>query len=89
MNKITFEEFYDKFKIKRNSIQHISPYNNTMYDFGDEELDFLEDQERDHVWSLIDKNKDLIIVSGLRLKDSIGYFVSAKPWPCKLQYVLK
>lgn len=89
MDKITFDDFYNQFKIKRNTIQHTSPYENTMYDFGEDELEYLEDQEQNHVWSLIDNGKDLLIVSGLRLKDSIGYFVSNRPWLCDLEYVLK
>ncbi len=89
MDKITFEEFYKEFQIKRNTIQTHSPYENTMYDFGEEEMEYLEDLPEDQTWSLQDNGKHLIIVSGISHKNTIGYFVSKKPWLCELKYVLK
>lgn len=89
MDKITFDDFYNQFKLKRNTIEHTSPYENTMYDFGEKELEYLEEQDQDHIWSLRDDGRHLTIVSGLYLKDTIGYFVSSKPWLCELKYVLK
>jgi plasmid maintenance system killer protein len=89
MEKITFDEFYNKFKLKRNTIEHISPYENTMYDFGEKELEYLEEQNKNNVWSIRDNGKKLIIVSGLDFKDTIGYFISTKPWLSELKYELK
>lgn len=89
MEKITFDEFYNKYNLRRNTIEHIAPYENTMFDFGDKELDYLQEQSNNYVWSLRDKNNNLVITSGLYVSDSIGYFVSKKPWINEVKYILK
>lgn len=91
MDKLTFDEFDEYYEVKRNPITHSSPYNNTLLDFGDEELDFLNDKiDRENVWSLMDNDrKHLVIAPGLQYKNVIGYFVTKKPWIKNEKYALK
>ncbi len=85
---ITFNDFYKNFKLKKNPIESISPYENTMLDYGEKELDYLEDQDRNTIWSLLDDGKNLIIAPGLQFKNVIGYFITEKKWCTKDKYVL-
>lgn len=89
MEKITFQEFSNIYQVKRNPVEHVSPYGNTMLDFGEAELNFLEEYTREKIWSLLDNDRDLVIYPGLQYKNVIGYFITKKAWIDNTKYVLK
>lgn len=90
MDKLTFEEFSEYYQVKRNPINANSPYANTMLDYGDEELNYLGEIDRDNIWSLIDGNKNnLILSAGLQYKNVIGFFITKRPWIKNEKYALK
>lgn len=83
MESINFEQFCEKYKIRRNPIKQLSPYDNTMLDMDDEELDYLESHNEKKVWSLVEHDRKIVLKPGLYYKDVIGYFVSENEWQDK------
>ncbi len=89
MKKITFDKFYSQYGLKRNPIELSSPYENTMLDFGDNELDYIESQPLTRVWTLIEDENMFRITPGIHYNQVVGYFVSNRPWISeKQEYVL-
>lgn len=91
MNTITFGEFYEKYKVKRNPIKQVSNYDNTMLDMDEDELDELEDVPLQNQWTLLD-NKGELILSPNKIcsSDTIGFFICKEKWSKNEEsYILK
>lgn len=82
MNQISFDEFYETYKVRRNPIQLMSQYNNTMLDSDEEELECIEEENPKNVWTLVEnKEGNFILTPGIVYKHSvIGYFICNKVW---------
>jgi len=86
MEKITFEDFYNRYSVKRNPINSTSNYENTMLDMDDdEELEEVENSKPTKVWTLTeDKSERFILKPGLIYNtDVIGYFICNNEWKDK------
>lgn len=81
MNTISFDQFSNKYKVKRNPIRQISNYENTMLDVDEDEMDELEDHPIDSQWTLLDNNESLILKPGrICSGNSIGFFICKEKW---------
>lgn len=83
IDKITFEEFYERYSVRRNPLKECANFDNTMLDFDDEEIDLIEEQDLQKVWTLVDENnKDgLVLKPGVLYKNNIiGYFICKNKW---------
>lgn len=91
MDEISFDEFYSKYKVKRNPVRHISNYENTMLDVDEDELDELEDHPLDSQWTLLDNKESLILKPGrICSSNSIGFFICKEKWNKNEEgYILK
>lgn len=87
--KITFEEFSKIYDIRRHPLNWVSPYENTMLDYTNEEIDYVSELPEETVWSLVEGKKNFILSSGLSYKNVIGFFIGRKPWLEKIEYILK
>jgi len=81
MNTISFDDFYSRYKVKRNPVKLISNYENTMLDMDEEELDELEDHPLESQWTLLDNKDNLILKPGrICSGNSIGFFICKEKW---------
>lgn len=83
MNKISFDEFYEKYNVRRNPIHSISNYQNTMLDFDDEEVDYIEEEISNpkHVWTLTEDKEGLILNPGVIYTNKVmGFFICKQKW---------
>lgn len=76
---IDFDSFSKEYGVRRNPIRQLSPYENTMLDFDDDEIDYLEEQDTHTIWSLIEGDR-FTLKPGLYYRNVIGYFVCGKKW---------
>lgn len=82
MSKITFEDFTENYRVRRNPVKQVSPYENMLLDMDDQELDYLEAQPDNKVWTLVDdrKSKGFVLKPGMHYRDVIGYFTCEREW---------
>lgn len=82
MKEITIADFSDKFKLKRNPIKQVSPFENQMLDFDEDELDYLEERDNEKIWSVREGGGNgLILTPGLHYGGgAIGFFICDKKW---------
>lgn len=81
MNKISFDEFYEKYGVKRNPIHSISNYQNTMLDFDDEEVDYIEENNPNNIWTLTEDKSGLTLNPGiLYVNNVMGFFICKEKW---------
>lgn len=84
--EISEEAFAAIFSPQKN---HLDP--NASFDFGEghgslfetygRELAFVQQQERQYIWTLCDGDNGLFIASGCHFVNRLGYFVCAYPLP--------
>lgn len=91
MDKISFDEFYSTYGVRRNPIESICNYENTMLDSNDDEIDLIEEEEPTKVWTLTE-NKDIGFVLNpgiIYKKNVVGYFLCKNEWKNKqVSYIL-
>lgn len=82
MERISFDDFYSKYKIKRNPEEQTSMYCNTMINFDNDGLDIVERVDPKTVWTLSEsKDTNFVLIPGILYKNSvIGYFVGSVKW---------
>lgn len=88
---LTEDEFVDNFQPVRN---HLNP--NASFDWGGgfgtlfetygEEAQFIASQPNEHVWTLLDTDEGLCIVSGWHFVNRLGYFVAKQPISVHVSY---
>ena len=79
------EQFVSHFRPVPNHLN-----DNASFDFGDggclfetygAELDYIRLQPRDHIWTVLDVDGELMIANGLRYVNRIGYILTERYWP--------
>jgi hypothetical protein len=80
VKKISKTEFLSM--LKPNHIRDDSDaWDGCMFETYGEELEFVMKQPAHHIWTLKQGDgDDEIVVSGMRIVNRIGYFVSTQPW---------
>ena len=82
--KITEEQFLERYRPIPNELN-----NNASFDFGDggclyetcgAELEHIKLQSKSFVWTIIEGEESLMIVSGIYLVNRLGYLITAEPW---------
>lgn len=90
MEIITFEEFYEHYKPKRNPINLNANYENTMIDFDDEGEDLVFEQGPNTVWTLTQERAGLFLDPGIKCtNDTLGFFICKETWSNEKGYILK
>ena len=80
-----WQAFVDKYKPKKN---HITKYNDFMFETYGEEFDFIKEQDFRHVWTWVQGDLSDLIVPGIAYVNRLGYYVTEVPWENDLDYVL-
>lgn len=90
---IKFDDFYDKYKVRRNPIQSSSPYHNTMIEFDEIGEEVIEEEDQRNVWTLLENTKDkgeFILSPGITYsKYVIGFFICKEKWTTEKEYILE
>jgi hypothetical protein len=70
-------EWAKKFKPKPN---HLSKYEETMYETYGDEWDFVSQQDPKYVWTWVEGDLSSILVAGISYINRLGYYVCEVPW---------
>jgi len=76
MAKMTFDSWMDKYKPMKNHIDTNSACEGLMFETYGPELEFVQQQDLKCVWTYIEEDGELYVVSGFHVVDRIGYFVT-------------
>ena len=75
---MTGEEF-EKFRpIKNPHGDH--GWDGTLWETYGAELNFVRNQHENKVWTLVEEDGVMFIISGFHFVNRVGYFVTEKPW---------
>ncbi len=97
MNEIknNFEKFEELYKPEYNqvvlnqtnpnnyNIEDLAPFNGIMYETFGEELEYVRSQPKDKIWTIIDDEDELYIISGFHLINRIGYVITKNSFQSK------
>lgn len=90
---ISFDEFYQKYGVRRNPILASSSYKNTLIEFDDLGEEIIEDEDPKNVWTLmqIDGIREaLSLRPGIYYnKDVIGFFICKQKWTNEKEHILE
>jgi hypothetical protein len=77
---MTYDEWFDTYKPIKNEItQWKSEFLTTFETYGDE-LAFVQSQPENNIWTELDGDEGVYIVSGFHFVNRIQYYITEKPW---------
>jgi hypothetical protein len=84
--ELTEEEFDAQYTLVRNHIDRHAIWNyedgvGCLFETYGPELEFVKQQDPRNIWTLVDNDGELSVMSGFHLTNRIGYFISTKPVP--------
>ena len=90
---ISFEEFYEKYGVRRNPIIMSSAYQNTLVDYDEFGEDIIEDENPYNVWTLLEKGnraeRYFFLSPGITYTNEvIGFFICREKWQKERGYIL-
>jgi hypothetical protein len=77
MIRLPYDEWFDKYQPILNEITGDEQYQFETY--GDE-LQYVLQQDDKHIWTEMDGDEGVSIVSGYHLVNRIQYYITVKPW---------
>ena len=77
MTRLPYDEWFDKYQPIINDIAGDEQYQFETY--GDE-LQYVLQQDDKHIWTEMDGDQGVSIVSGYHLVNRIQYYITVKPW---------
>lgn len=75
---MTDKQWEAQFKPKENRISGSG--HALMFETYGDELAYVKAQPRNHVWTLLDCDGELVICAGYHFVNRIGYFITEVPW---------
>ena len=72
-----FEDWWDQYQPLDNQFQSRANYFVKMFETYGEELEFVQGQPVEMVWTELD---DGTIVNGYHIVNRMGYYITVKPW---------
>jgi hypothetical protein len=97
--ELTDDDFYEKYTPEYNQIlinntiykpEDMCSFGGCMYETFDEEFDYVKNQPKENVWTIIDEEDELYIVSGLHIVNRLGYLITKEPCSSKNEtYIIK
>ena len=76
-SEITYTEWEEKFKPKSN---HISPYGGRAFETYGEEYNYIKTLDPHYVWTEVQGDMSMILVTGVAFVNRLSYFVCENPW---------
>ena len=83
----TDDHFCEKYNCINNTINYNAGFNyNKLNDYGcmfetyGEELEFVMKQNPNNIWTIIDGDDDLYIVTGYHIVNRLGYLITEEPF---------
>ncbi len=84
--EITEEDFHDRFPLIRNHLREDASWSvgddgGCLFETFGQELEFVRRQHAQAVWTLVDSEEGLVLLSGFHLVNRVGYLISSTQLP--------
>lgn len=97
MNQVenNFEKFEELYKPEYNqvvlqqintdnyNVEDLASFGGIMYETYGEELEYVKSQPKDKIWTIIDDEDNLYIISGFHLVNRLGYVITKNSFNSK------
>ena len=78
--EMDFEEFVETYKPITNHIDEHASFDGLMFETYGDDLEFVTQQPNSCVWTELDGDDGVYIVTGYHLANRISYYVTELPW---------
>lgn len=89
---MTWDDFAEKYKPIQNTVTNRDEFNGWLFEtYGEDNLHIgkLTKESPNNVWTLLDVDGDLVIVSGWHYVNRLGYFVSEIPFDIEESIIIQ
>lgn len=79
---LTYDDFLEKYHPVKNHLDKNAGYDGCMFETFDKELKYVLDtytHSPQHIWTLIEGNNDMWLVSGYHFVNRLGYIITKEP----------
>ena len=80
MKILTYDVFIEKYKPIKNTVIDDAPFDGCMFETYGEELQELKNHDIQYIWTIVDSDAGLIIITGYHYVDRYGYFITENKW---------
>ncbi len=78
--EMTEDEWFEKFDPVDNIMAEDSSFNGCMFETYGEEFSYIQEQNLQNIWTLIEGDEGSVITNGMHYVNRLGYFISKTPW---------
>jgi hypothetical protein len=87
IKELTVDQWDEQYRLIENKFDSNASWNGAMFETYGKELEFIQSQPDENVWTYIDGACSPLVVAGFHLVNRIGYFVTEKQWDDKDTFV--
>jgi hypothetical protein len=77
---MTEDEWYEKYKPIKNHLDKNASWNGEMFETYGEEIQFVNSQPDENVWTWVEAEGGTYLVSGQSYVNRLGYLICTVPW---------
>jgi hypothetical protein len=85
---LPLDEFKAHYTLLQNHITHTAVFDGCGFETTGRELAFVVTQPHNTIWTAIQENGTVCIVSGFRFVNRLYYLISEEPVPDAIQYII-
>lgn len=79
-DRLSYDDWFDHYCPIENPLDDDASYDGTMFETYGAELQQVRAADPSRVWTVVDGDGELVICSGFRVVNRIGYFITERPW---------
>jgi len=88
MNQITEEEFDKKYQPIENHIDDNASWSGCMFETFGAEVEFVKQQPENHIWTIVECDDSMVVVSGWHYVNRMGYLITVNPWQDDIEVMI-
>ena len=77
---MAYDQWCEKYRPIANELCHGAPYDGLMFETYGAEQEYIRRQDRACIWTLVQAEDELVILSGWHFVNRFGYFITERPW---------
>lgn len=77
---MTFIQWCEKYRPIENTLCPGAPFDGYMYETFGSEQEYVRRHSEDRIWTVVDAEGDLVMLSGWHVVNRVGFFITERPW---------
>jgi len=77
---LTYDQWCEKYRPITNELCQGAPYDGLMFETYGAEREYVRRQNSECIWTLVQAEDELVILSGWYFVNRLGYFITERPW---------